>query len=89
MSKSRGRLTYFYCGKPGHFQRNCRQLKQEKGIVDDVEPRNFFDDKNTLATETGEEELLFISEQASVNIANVECSLVVDSSASFHLTPKR
>ena len=22
-SKSRGRPTYFYCGKPGHFQKNC------------------------------------------------------------------
>ena len=26
-SKSRGRLTCFYCGKPGHFERNCRHLQ--------------------------------------------------------------
>ena len=34
--------------------------------------------------------MLFICEQARlVNLANVEWSWVVDSSASFHLTPKR
>ena len=33
--------------------------------------------------------MLFICEQASVNLANIECSWVVDSDASFHLTPKR
>ena len=33
--------------------------------------------------------MLFICEQASVNLANVECSWVVDSGASFHLNPKR
>ena len=25
-SKSRGRPTYFYCGKPGHFQKKCRHF---------------------------------------------------------------
>ena len=79
----------FYCGKPSIFQRNCGHLKQEKGIVNDVEPRKIFDDKNTLAIATSEEELLFICEQASVNLANVECSWVVDFGASFQLTPKR
>ena len=88
-SKSKGRLTCFYSGKPGHFQRNCRHLKQDKGIADDVEHRKIFDDKNTSIIATSEEELLFICEKASVNLANVECSWVIDSSASFHLTPKR
>ena len=88
-SKSRGRLTCFYCGKPDHFQRNCRHLKQDKGIAHDVEPRKFSDDKNTSTIGTIEEELLFICKQASVNLANVECSWVVNSGASFHLTPKR
>ena len=82
-------FTCFYCGKPGHFQRNCRQLKQDKGIDDDVELRKFSNDKNTSAIATNEEELLFFCEQDRVNLANVECSWVVDSGASFHLTPKR
>ena len=88
-SKSRGRLTCFYCGKPGHFQRNYRHFKQDKGIVDDVEPRKISNDNNTLAIAIREEELLIIFEQANVKLANVEYSWVVDSGASFHLTPKR
>ena len=51
--------------------------------------RKISDDRNISAIATSEEEMLFICEQASVNLANVECSWVVDSGASFHLTPKR
>ena len=88
-SKSRGRLTCFYCAKPGHFQKNCRHLRKDKGMADEVESGKISDDKNTSAIATSEEEMLFICEQASVNLANAECSWVVDSGASFHLTPKR
>ena len=56
------------------------------GIVDDVEPIKNYDEQNTSTIATSEEELLF---QASVNPSNLECSWVVDSGASFHLTPKR
>ena len=38
---------------------------------------------------TSEEELLFICEQASVNLANEECTWVIDSGASFYITPSR
>ena len=88
-SKSRGRLTCCYCGKTGHFQKNCRRLNKDKGIAGDVEPRNIYDEKNTSAIAASEEELLFISKQARVNLVNDECSWVVDSSASFHLTVTR
>jgi transposase InsO family protein len=88
-SKSRGRLTCFYCGKPGHFQKNCRHLRKDKGMADEVESGKISNDKNTSAIATSEEEMLYICEQASVNLANAECSWIVDSGASFHLTPKR
>ena len=88
-SKSKGRFTCFYCGKPGHFRKNCRHLKKEKGIADDVEPKTNSDEKNTPSIASNEEELLFTCEQANVNLANDECSWVVDSGTSFHLTPKR
>ena len=38
---------------------------------------------------TSEEELIFICEQANENLANEECSWVIDSGASFHITPLR
>ena len=38
---------------------------------------------------TNKEELLFICEQESVNLENEECSWVIDSGVSFHITPLR
>ena len=38
---------------------------------------------------TSQEEILFICEQSSVNLANEECTWVIDSGASFHITPSR
>ena len=59
-SKFKGRLRCFYCGKPSHFQKNYQHLKKDKGIAEDVKPRKFYDEKNTSAIATSEEELLFI-----------------------------
>ena len=48
--------------------------------------RKNFEEISSLVVATREEELLFISEQASVNLANDECTQVtVDSGASFHV----
>ena len=88
-SKSRGNITCFYCGKPRHFQKDCRRLKKDKGASNDVEPRKIFEEKGTSAIASSEEELLFICEQTSVNLANEECTWVIDSGASLHLIPTR
>ena len=45
--------------------------------------------KNTSAFATSEEELLLIGEQNDVNLVGDELTWVVDSGASFHLTPDR
>ena len=88
-SKSRGKPVCFYCGKPGHFQKDCRHLKKDKSVGNKVEPRKIPDDKNTSAIATSNEELLFICEQTSVNLASGECTWVIDSGASYHITPSR
>ena len=36
-----------------------------------------------------EAEILFICEQASTNLASEECTWVIDSGVSFHITPSR
>ena len=79
----------FHCGKPGHFQKDCRHLKKDKGVRNNAEPRKIPNDRNTSAIATSNEELLFICEQTSVNLASGECTWVIDSGASYHITPSR
>ena len=87
--KSRGKLTCFYCGKPRHFQKDCRHLKKDKDAAKDVKPRIFFEENGTFAIGTSEEEILFICEQASTHLACEESTWVIDSGPSFHITPSR
>ena len=86
-SKSRGRPTCFNYGKSGHFQKNCRHFRKDKGGADGVQPKKIPDNKNTLAIVTSEEELFLISEQIEGNLVGDESTWVVDSGAPFHLTP--
>ena len=87
-SKSRGKCTCFYCGKPKHYQKDCRHLK-DKGTSKDVKPKKISEEKGTSAIATSEEEILFICEQASTNLASEECTWVINSGAPFHITPSR
>ena len=53
-SKSRGKLTCSYCGKPEHFQKDCRHLKKDKGALKDVDPKKISEEKGTFAIATSE-----------------------------------
>ena len=88
-SKSRGKLTCFYCGKPGHFQKDYRHLKKDKGTTNEAEPRKIPDGNGTSAITTSEEDILFICEEASSNIASEESTWEIDSGASFYINPAR
>ena len=68
-SKFRGKLTPFYSGKPGHFQKNFQNFKRDKGNGDSTELRKTSKEQNTSAIATSEEEL-FISKQACVNLGS-------------------
>ena len=85
--KSRGRPTCFYCGKSGHFQKNCRHFRKDKGGADGVQPKKIPDNKNTSGIATSEEELLLINEQNELNLVGDKLTWVVDLGTSFHLTP--
>ena len=88
-SKSRGRPTCFYCGKPGHFQKNCRHFRRDKGGADGAEPKKISEKRGTSAIATSEEELLLITEESELHLVSDETTWVVDSGASYHLTPDR
>ena len=81
-SKLRGRPTCFYCGKLGHF------LKEKAG-ADGVGLKKNPNSKNTPTISASEEEILFICKQNEANLVGEELTWVVDSGASFHLTPNR
>ena len=74
----RGRPTCFYCGKPGHFQNNCRHFRKDKGGADGVQSKRIPDNKNTSAIVASEEKFVVISEQNEVNLFGYELTWVVD-----------
>ena len=86
-SKSRGIPTCFYCGKPGHFQKNCRHFRKDKGGAGGAEPKKISDRRGTLAIATSEEELLLITKDSELYLVSDESTWVVGPGASYHITP--
>ena len=78
---------YFYCGKPGHFQKNCRHYWKDKGGANGAKPKKNPERNDTSTIATSEEELLLISEKNELNLVSDESIWVVNFGASFHLTP--
>ena len=75
----RGRTTYFYCGKPGHFQKNRRHFLKDKGVSNGAELKKISERRGTSAITTSEEELLLITEESEVHLVSEETTWVVDS----------
>ena len=70
-------------GKPGHFQKNCRHFRKEKG-TDNADSkkgpdRRSSDRKGMSAIATSEEELLLIIEESELHRVSDETTWVVDS----------
>ena len=88
-SKYGGRPTCFYYDKPGHFQKNCRHFRRDKGGANAGEPKKISEKRGTSAIATSEEELMLITEERELHLVSDETTWVVDSGASYHLTPDR
>lgn len=90
-SKSRSKIICHYCNKPGHVKRFCRKMKRdrskerkEKGESSEQQT----EEKNITAVATSDD-LLFIGDQGYLNLAYDDCTWVIDSGASYHLTTHR
>lgn len=90
-SKSRTRLSCYYCGKPGHKRPECRFLKrdQQAGTVhlDLINPKKNKEDGTTTAVASNDENIFFIGDENYLNVAFDDCTWIVDTGASFHVTP--
>ena len=96
--KSRGRskscpkgLSCFYCGKSGHKKSECRFLKsdQKAGTIhaNQIDPKKKNEDKTTTAVASDDENVFLIDNENYLNIAYDDCIWIIDSRASFHVTP--
>ena len=78
-SKSRSNIKCYYCNKLGHIQRECRAWKREQNEGKKKE-------KETNAV-TAEGDATIVYEDDCVNLTSQESVWVIDSGASFHVTP--
>ncbi|KAL4324380.1 hypothetical protein GQ457_11G032480 [Hibiscus cannabinus] len=92
-SKSRSKIICYYCVKPNHKKSQCRSLKrdQKNGTVkcDQVDPKKK-EENNTTAVAAKEEEedgIFLFGGDNYLNLAQDDCSWIVNSGASFHVTP--
>ncbi|KAL4379562.1 hypothetical protein GQ457_02G035640 [Hibiscus cannabinus] len=91
-SKSRSKIICYYCGKPNHKKLECRSLKrdQKNGTVkcDQVDPKKRKKIAQPLFLQKKKKMEFFCSEEIIISILiKMIASWIVDSGASFHVTP--
>lgn len=96
--KSRGRskshpkgLSCYYCGKLGHKKSECRFLKrdQKDGNVhaNQIDPKKKNEGGIIIAMASDDENVFLIDNENYLNIASNDCIWIIDSGASFHVSP--
>ncbi|KAG8367017.1 hypothetical protein BUALT_Bualt16G0028600 [Buddleja alternifolia] len=89
--KSRGKSKFkedfkcHYCGGPNHYERDCRNKKRDQNNGNN---ENKKDDKDTTAVAT-DGDVVIICDDACVSSSCQETDWIIDSGASYHITPHR
>ena len=90
-SQSRTRTKCYYSSKEGHKRFECRFMKKDLKArivhLDLFGPKK--KDYTPTTTVAGDDDSLLIGEDNYLNVAYGDCSWIVDSSASFHVSPHK
>ncbi|KAG8376743.1 hypothetical protein BUALT_Bualt09G0095500 [Buddleja alternifolia] len=84
-SKFKGDFKCHYCGGPNHYERHCRKKKRDQK---DGNNENKKDDKDTTTVAT-DGDVVIICDDACVSSSCQETDWIIDSGASYHITPHR
>jgi hypothetical protein len=86
-SQTKGKVKCFYCDKEGHIKRNCKAWKNK---LKEETNKKKADDHNTTAVSLDEDVVvLSIEEDECCHVADSYDEWVIDSTASYHVTPRR
>ena len=77
-SKTRKYIKCYHCNKVGHMRKECRIWKKERN---DVKKEN--KETNVISTKG---DIMIVTDDGCVSLANQDRNWVIDSSASFHVT---
>ncbi|KAG8383556.1 hypothetical protein BUALT_Bualt04G0025900 [Buddleja alternifolia] len=84
-SKFKGDFKCHYCGGPNHYERDCKKKKRDQKNGNN---ENKKDDKDTTAMAT-DGDVVIICDDACVSSSCQETDWIIDSGASYHITPHR
>ncbi|KAG8387460.1 hypothetical protein BUALT_Bualt02G0023600 [Buddleja alternifolia] len=84
-SKFKGDFKCHYCGGPNHYERDCRKKKRDQKNRNNENKKN---DKDTTAMVT-DGDVVIIYYDTCVSSSCQETDWIIDSGASYHITPHR
>ncbi|GKV11932.1 hypothetical protein SLEP1_g23145 [Rubroshorea leprosula] len=87
-SKSKSRVTCYTCGKQGLYQRDCWHNK-DKNVRKKVDTHEEKEAKENIAAITFDGEVYLLCENDNIDVAHHDSRWVVDTAASYHVTPNR
>ncbi|KAE8683311.1 hypothetical protein F3Y22_tig00111210pilonHSYRG00079 [Hibiscus syriacus] len=90
-SKSRSKITCYYCGRMSHKKMKCRSFKRDQKAgnvkLDQISPTKKQEENSTIVVVSKEDLLYLVDEGNILNISYDDSSWIYDYGASFHVTP--
>ncbi|GKV50247.1 hypothetical protein SLEP1_g56959 [Rubroshorea leprosula] len=87
-SKSKSKVTCYTCGKQGHYQKDCWH-NRDKNVRKRADTHEEKEAKENTATITSDGEVYLLCENDNIDVAHHDSTWVVDTVASYHVTPNR